>query len=222
MAHSWIKSSLCAATVMSVVLSYSHAYAKSNFMQECSTRYQAAKANGSVPADTKWNDFMKTKCADLKSSPTDASASASQSQQSPQPAATAATTAKKPGNNGVFMKTCSATWAQMKDAKEVPAGLTWKEFVKAGCTVEDSASKTEEATVPVEPKADKTASSTDAVPSVDKIGKAFTAGQIALHQRIRECGSEWKGAKASNSVPAGQTWPKFWSACNTRLKEKQG
>jgi hypothetical protein len=29
---------------------------------------------------------------------------------------------------------------------------------------------------------------------------------------------EWKEAKASNKIEKGTTWPKFWSACNERLK----
>jgi hypothetical protein len=34
----------------------------------------------------------------------------------------------------------------------------------------------------------------------------------------KKCGAEWKEAKASNKIEKGTTWPKFWSACNKRLK----
>jgi hypothetical protein len=34
------------------------------------------------------------------------------------------------------------------------------------------------------------------------------------------CGAEWQTAKAAKTLPANATWPKFWSACNTRLKAK--
>jgi competence protein ComEA len=47
-----------------------------------------------------------------------------------------------------------------------------------------------------------------------------TPGQIAERQRIRACGAKWRAAKAANEIPAGQTWPKFWSACNTQLKQQ--
>jgi DNA uptake protein ComE-like DNA-binding protein len=47
-----------------------------------------------------------------------------------------------------------------------------------------------------------------------------TPGQIAERQRIRACGAKWRAEKAANEIPAGQTWPKFWSACNTQLKQQ--
>ena len=45
-----------------------------------------------------------------------------------------------------------------------------------------------------------------------------TPAQTALHQRQAACGAEWRAAKAAGKIPAGQTWPKYWSACNARLK----
>ena len=44
------------------------------------------------------------------------------------------------------------------------------------------------------------------------------AGQLATRERQKKCGAEWKEAKASNKIEKGTTWPKFWSACNKRLK----
>src|SRR5436305_184045 len=46
-----------------------------------------------------------------------------------------------------------------------------------------------------------------------------TAGQLAARERQKQCGAEWKEAKAAGKTK-GTTWPKFWSACNKRLKEK--
>jgi hypothetical protein len=46
-----------------------------------------------------------------------------------------------------------------------------------------------------------------------------TAGQLAARERQKQCGVEWKEAKAAGKTK-GLTWPKFWSACNTRLKGK--
>ena len=34
----------------------------------------------------------------------------------------------------------------------------------------------------------------------------------------KNCGAAWKETKASNKIEKGTTWPKFWSACNKRLK----
>ncbi|HET9801378.1 MAG TPA: hypothetical protein VFP82_06790, partial [Chthoniobacterales bacterium] len=47
--------------------------------------------------------------------------------------------------------------------------------------------------------------------------KEPSAGQLAARERQKKCAAEWKEAKAANKVE-GTTWPKFWSACNKRLK----
>jgi hypothetical protein len=46
-----------------------------------------------------------------------------------------------------------------------------------------------------------------------------TPGQLAARERQNQCGVEWKEAKAAGKTK-GTTWPKYWSACNKRLKEK--
>ena len=48
--------------------------------------------------------------------------------------------------------------------------------------------------------------------------KEPTVGQMAARERQRKCAAEWKTAKAGGKVADGMKWPKFWSACNTRLK----
>ena len=47
---------------------------------------------------------------------------------------------------------------------------------------------------------------------------AASGGRAAALERQRKCGAEWKEAKASGKVEKGMTWPKYWSACNKRLK----
>jgi hypothetical protein len=47
--------------------------------------------------------------------------------------------------------------------------------------------------------------------------KEPSAGQLAAREQQKKCAVEWKEAKAANKVE-GTTWPKFWSACNKRLK----
>ncbi|MCW5686707.1 MAG: hypothetical protein KIT85_20120 [Pseudolabrys sp.] len=48
--------------------------------------------------------------------------------------------------------------------------------------------------------------------------RAVSPGQAAMRERQKKCGAEWRDAKAAGKVEKGQTWPKFWSACNKRLK----
>jgi hypothetical protein len=188
--------------------------ASSDFQTQCSARYKAAKAAGTL-GGMKWTDFEKTKCADLKASGTTAPAATTTQAASPAPKAATPKTTASTSSGGTFMKTCSASWKQMKASKTVPAGMKWKDFVKGGCDVQDQASTTEEATPPTEPT---TTTADPTVKTVDKNGKPFTAGQIALHQRIKACGLQWRTAKAAGKIQAGQTWPHYWSDCNKRLK----
>ena len=47
---------------------------------------------------------------------------------------------------------------------------------------------------------------------------AASGGRAAALERQRKCGAEWKEAKAAGKVEKGMTWPKYWSACNKRVK----
>jgi hypothetical protein len=47
-------------------------------------------------------------------------------------------------------------------------------------------------------------------------------GRTAARARQKQCGAEWKAAKAAGTVEKGMTWPKYWSACNKRLKAAGG
>ena len=51
-----------------------------------------------------------------------------------------------------------------------------------------------------------------------KTKKEPSDGQLAARERQKKCAAEWKEAKAANKVEKGETWPKFWSDCNKRLK----
>jgi hypothetical protein len=55
----------------------------------------------------------------------------------------------------------------------------------------------------------------------EKKAKA-SAARTAVRERQKQCGAEWREAKKAGKVEKGMTWPKFWSACNTRLKAKAG
>jgi flagellar biosynthesis component FlhA len=55
----------------------------------------------------------------------------------------------------------------------------------------------------------------------EKKAKA-SAARAAVRERQKQCGAEWRQARKDGKVEKGMTWPKFWSACNTRLKPKAG
>jgi hypothetical protein len=55
-----------------------------------------------------------------------------------------------------------------------------------------------------------------------KVKRSLTPGQKAARERQRQCGKEWRAAKKAGTIEKGMTWPKFWSACNKRLKAKSG
>ena len=207
---------LFAATPMLAV----HANAKSSFMQECSAKWKSAKAAGTVAAGTKWTDFVKTDCTAGNGQSAATPAAAPVTGKKTKPAAVASASA-----GGSFMQNCSTRWKSMKDAGTTPAGLTWKQFVKQSCAVDAAApagistdTSSNDSAVPAEPT--NASYSNIEVKTVDKNGKPFTPGQIAAHQRIKECAGEWRAAKTAGSLPNGAKWPQFWSSCNTRLKSQ--
>ena len=51
-----------------------------------------------------------------------------------------------------------------------------------------------------------------------KAKKPPTPGQLAARERMKKCAAEWKEAKAGGKIEKGMKWPKYWSACNKRLK----
>jgi len=51
-----------------------------------------------------------------------------------------------------------------------------------------------------------------------KTKKPPSAGMLAARERQKKCGAEWKEAKAAGKIEKGMKWPKYWSACNKRLK----
>ena len=202
------------------------AAASGSFMKDCSTAWKAMKANNTTPAGMTWKQFVAAKCVVPASAAAPAAKPATAAATKPATAATAAAPATTA--SGSFMKDCSAAWKAMKTNNTTPAGMTWKQFVAAKCVVPGVAAPatpavaTKPATTatpvivaPAEPS-DKP----DATPlaTADKNGKPYTPGQMAAHQRIRECGNQWRALKAANKLPVGTKWPQFWSACNKQLK----
>ena len=52
----------------------------------------------------------------------------------------------------------------------------------------------------------------------EKPKKEPSTGMLAMRERQKKCGAEWKADKAVGKVAAGMKWPQYWSACNKRLK----
>jgi hypothetical protein len=136
------------------------------------------------------------------------------------------------------MTTCFEKYQSEKDAGTLPQGTIWTKFytdcaarLKKGKATATTASvkKSKKATVAKSPAVEDTpgyvpqeptADDKTAVPAKDASGKPLSAAQIAFRKRIHECGTEWSQDKAKGKIPAGEKWPQFWSACNTRLKNQ--
>jgi hypothetical protein len=76
--------------------------------------------------------------------------------------------------------------------------------------------------IPSLPVAAQTAPSTAEEKKAAKAEKKAKAkeGRKAAQARQKQCGSEWKEARAAGKVEKNMTWPKYYSECNKRLKDK--
>ena len=112
------------------------------------------------------------------------------------------------------MKVCGAKYQAAKTAKTLPAGQTWNQFL-ASCRAGLKPAAVTPAPAPVA----KPAPVARAAPVVKPAGtRTQSPGQAAMVARERQCGAQWKADKAAGKIPAGQTWPQYWSLCNKRLK----
>jgi hypothetical protein len=102
------------------------------------------------------------------------------------------------------MKECAAQWQEMKTNNQTE-GMKYRDFSKK-CMSEGAPAA--EAPPPPRP--------VEAAPAAPAVKP--TGGRAAMVARMRACGADWKTAKAENRIPAGQTWPKYWSECNARKK----
>jgi uncharacterized protein YegJ (DUF2314 family) len=53
----------------------------------------------------------------------------------------------------------------------------------------------------------------------EKKAKAKEARKVA-RERQKKCGAEWKEVRAAGKAGQHMTWPKYYSECTKRLKEK--
>jgi len=66
----------------------------------------------------------------------------------------------------------------------------------------------------------KSSSAVSGAPEPSALKREPTEAQLATRERRVKCGAEWRAAKDKGAVEEGATWPKYWSACNKRLKEQ--
>lgn len=128
------------------------------------------------------------------------------------------------------MKVCGAKYQAAKSAHTLPAGQTWAQFLaqcRGGMTKTTATVATHPAAAP-KPAASPgifsrmmgklSGSAPAAAPAARHARASSGGGAAAMHERERQCGAQWKAAKAAGKVPAGQSWPQYWGQCNTRLK----
>jgi len=108
------------------------------------------------------------------------------------------------------MQSCSDDWSKMKAANKVPDGQTWSQCSKDYAAAHPDAAAAAPA---ADTKAAKTTANTTAktTPAAPAAADAKAGGKSGAMQ---SCSDDWAKLKAANKVPAGQTWPKFWSQCS--------
>jgi hypothetical protein len=167
----------------------------------CGVKWRAAKTAGTVAADATWNGYLKSCRAEL------AATDATVEPIALADPALASVTQPKTTQAGVIKDIDPATSADQ--------GNSVIASVKAG-------DQNPAAGTPKKPVA-KSAEKKTTSPSA---AKPQTAAQVAsltaLNGRRKTCGAAWQEAKASGNTTPEQTWPKFWSSCNAKLKAQGG
>ncbi|MDH6231145.1 hypothetical protein M2281_001717 [Mesorhizobium soli] len=184
--------------------------AKGLSMQECSTKYNAAKDAGTLGGKT-WNQFRKAECA-----PGAGAAAATKPENKPNTAAAAG------GGKGLTMKECSAKYSAAKTAGKLN-GQNWNQFRKAECSAAAAEDETlpspDQATYQGEPE-----KPTTVAPSSVKFPTAISqkyANETPGKARLHTCLDQYYAAKDANQL-GGLKWIQkgggYYSLCNAKLK----
>ncbi|PTE06685.1 hypothetical protein C9427_29830 [Mesorhizobium helmanticense] len=177
--------------------------------KECSTKYQAAKAAGTLNG-MKWNDFRKSECA----------AGASAAAEPANTTTTAATTTDT--GKGLSMADCSAKYQAAK-AGNTLNGMKWNDFRKSACGAgasdDDTVPAPDEASYTSDPET-PTVTAPRGVKFPTAISKKF-AGETPAKGRMHTCLETYYANKDANTL-GGLKWIQkgggFYSLCNARLK----
>jgi hypothetical protein len=186
--------------------------AKGLTSKECSTKYQAAKAAGTLNG-MKWNDFRKAECGPGASAAAD----------SAKPAKASTKTAKSDdGGKGLSMAECSAKYQAAKTGGTL-GGLKWNDFRRANC----GASASDDDTVPAASEANYTsepAKPTAKAPKGVKFPSAISnkySSESPGKARMHTCLDQYYANKDADAL-GGLKWIQkgggFYSLCNARLK----
>ncbi|RUW47174.1 hypothetical protein EN784_46150 [bacterium M00.F.Ca.ET.141.01.1.1] len=185
--------------------------AKGLTAKECSTKYQAAKAAGTLNG-MKWNDFRKAECAAGASAAADT-----------KPATTKAAAAPAAASGkGLSMAECSTKYQAAKTANTLK-GMKWNDFRKAEC----GASASDDDTVPAPSEASYTkepAKPTTVAPKGVTFPSAISAkyaSETPGKGRMHTCLDQYYVLKDANAL-GGLKWIQkgggFYSLCNAKLK----
>lgn len=185
--------------------------------KECSTKYQAAKAAGTLNG-MKWNDFRKAECGAGASAAAD-SAKPTKAKASTKTADTAKSDA---GGKGLSMAECSAKYQAAKSGGTL-GGLKWNDFRKANC----GANASDDDTVPAASEANYTsepAKPTAKAPKGVKFPSAVSnkySSESPGKARMHTCLDQYYANKDADAL-GGLKWIQkgggFYSLCNARLK----
>ncbi|GLS39652.1 hypothetical protein GCM10010869_52490 [Mesorhizobium tianshanense] len=179
--------------------------------KECSAKYQAAKAAGTLNG-MKWNDFRKNECA--------AGATAAVDTKPAKTTESAATTTET--GKGLSMADCSAKYQAAK-AGNTLNGMKWNDFRKSACGAgasdDDTVPAPDEASYTSDPET-PTVTAPRGVKFPTAISKKF-AGETPAKGRMHTCLETYYANKDANTL-GGLKWIQkgggFYSLCNARLK----
>ena len=132
----------------------------------------------------------------------------------------ALTGAQAQSTQSAIMKQCGEKWSAAKAANQVPAGMTWPKFLGQCRTDAQPAAVTTPAPAPAPVAPAPAVVPAKPVPTVAPKPTASapaTGGMAGQQKRITQCGAEWRANKVAYSKQYG-SWPKYWSACDARLK----
>lgn len=191
--------------------------AKGLTAKECSAKYQAAKAAGTLNG-MKWNDFRKAQCGPGASAAVDTTAVPAK------PAAKASTKAADAtaGGKGLTMAECSTKYQAAKSGGTL-GGQKWNDFRKANCSAgasdDDTVPAADEASYTNEPET-PTAKAPSGVKFPSAVAKKYSS-ETPGKARMHTCLDQYYAAKDANAL-GGLKWIQkgggYYSLCNARLK----
>ena len=218
---------LASLTGLAVVTLFLASPASALTMAECSTKYNAAKAAGTLKGQT-WNQFRKAECGADASAATDDTATKPAKKAKAAAADEGAKKTKKTaakaeaGAKGLSMAECSAKYQAAKSAGTL-GGQKWNDFRKAQCGAgaadDDTVPSVDEANYTSEP-APPTTKAPRGVKFPTAIAKKY-ANETPGKARMHTCLDQYYANKDADAL-GGLKWIQkgggFYSLCNARLK----